>query len=146
MGQVMRRSAAEKREIIHLVEHSALPVGRTLDELDVPRSSFYRWYRQCQRDGEKGLEPKPSKRRQFWNRLPEPVCDQIVQMALAQPEKSARQLGLALHRPGRLFRLGIKHIPAPESLRPGREPGLRAGDCRRSVRPANPASESAVAD
>jgi putative transposase len=26
------------------------------------------------------------------NRLPEPVCDQIVQMALAQPEKSARQL------------------------------------------------------
>ena len=42
----MRRSPAEKQEIIHLVEHSALPVGRTLDELDVPRSNFYRWYRQ----------------------------------------------------------------------------------------------------
>ena len=42
MGQAMRRSPAEKREIIHLVEHSALPVGRTLDELDVPRSSFSR--------------------------------------------------------------------------------------------------------
>jgi hypothetical protein len=38
----MRRSAAEKREIIHMVEHCALPVGRTLAELDVPRSSFYR--------------------------------------------------------------------------------------------------------
>ena len=86
------RSPAEKREIIHLVEHSALPVGRTLDELDVPRSSHYRWYRQHQQDGQKGSEPQPSRRRQFWNRIPEPVCDQIVQMALAQPEKSARQL------------------------------------------------------
>jgi hypothetical protein len=37
---MMRRSAAEKREIIHLVEHSALPVQRTLEELDVPSSSF----------------------------------------------------------------------------------------------------------
>ena len=42
----MRRSATEKREIIELVEHSALSVEATLNELDVPRSSFYRWY-QC---------------------------------------------------------------------------------------------------
>jgi len=100
VGQMIRRSPAEKREIVHLVEHSALPVGRTLDELDVPRSSFsrkdtgtvYRWYRQYQQDGQKGLEPQPSRRRQFWNRLPESVCDQIIQLALAEPEKSARQL------------------------------------------------------
>ena len=77
---------------IDLVEHSALPVGRTLAELDVPRSSFYRWYQQYQREGEQGLEPQPSKRRQFWNRLPEAVCDQIARLALAQQEKSARQL------------------------------------------------------
>jgi putative transposase len=89
VGQVMRRSPAEKREIIHLVEHSVLPVGRTLVELDVPRSSFYHWYHQ---DGQKGLEPQPSRRRQFWSRLPQVVCDQIVQLALAEPEKSARQL------------------------------------------------------
>ena len=82
----VRHSPAEKREIIDLVEHSALPVGRTLAELDVPRRSFsrqdtgtvYRWYQQYQQEGEKGLEPQPSKRRQFWNRLPEPVCHQIV--------------------------------------------------------------------
>jgi transposase-like protein len=55
VGQVMRRSPAEKQEIIHLVEHSALPVGRTLDELDVPRSSFYRRYRQYSRTGRRGL-------------------------------------------------------------------------------------------
>ncbi|MCX6071954.1 MAG: helix-turn-helix domain-containing protein, partial [Chloroflexi bacterium] len=91
MGQVMRRLAAEKQELTHLVGHSALPVGRTLDELDVPRSSFYRWYQQYQRDGEKGLPP-PSKRRRFWNRLPKPVREQIAQLALAQPEESAQQL------------------------------------------------------
>ena len=49
-----RRSPAEKGEIIDLVKHSALPVGRTLAELDVPRNSFSRkdtatvcrWYQQ----------------------------------------------------------------------------------------------------
>ena len=40
----MSRSQAEKMEIIHLVEHSDLPITRTLEELDVPRSSFHRWY------------------------------------------------------------------------------------------------------
>ena len=42
VGQMIRRFPAEKREIIDLVEHCALPIGRTLAELDVPRSSFYR--------------------------------------------------------------------------------------------------------
>ena len=37
----MHRSPEEKREIIHIVEHSALSVTQTLKELDVPRSSFF---------------------------------------------------------------------------------------------------------
>ena len=36
----MRYSQAEKMEIIRLVEDSDLPVKRTLEELEVPRSSF----------------------------------------------------------------------------------------------------------
>jgi putative transposase len=88
----MRRSAAEKREIIHLVEHSALSVKRTLEELDVPRSSFYRWYQRYQADGVQGLQPQPSQRRRFWNRIPEPVRQEIVDLALAQPDRSPRQL------------------------------------------------------
>jgi hypothetical protein len=54
MEQMIRQSAAEKREIIDLVDHSALPVGRTPAELDVPRSSFHRWAQQCQQEGEQG--------------------------------------------------------------------------------------------
>jgi hypothetical protein len=33
---------AEKREVIHIVEHSALSVKKTLDELQVPRRTVYR--------------------------------------------------------------------------------------------------------
>ena len=92
MGRLMRRSAAEKREIIDIVEHSALSVEQTLFELDVPRSSFYRWYQQYRQNGPAGLAPRQSKTRQFWNRIPDPINEQIVQLALAYPEKSARQL------------------------------------------------------
>src|ERR1700680_59406 len=88
----MRRSAAEKQEIIHLVEHSALPVKRTLAEIDVPRSSFYRWYQRHQQDGPDSLAPRPQRQRQFWNQIPASVQTQIVQLALDHPDKSARQL------------------------------------------------------
>jgi transposase InsO family protein len=89
---MMRRSQAEKMEIIHLVEHSDLPITRTLDELDVPRSSFYRWYLKYQEDGYEGLADYKSSPRQFWNRIPDIVRDQVVQIALAHPDKSPRQL------------------------------------------------------
>jgi transposase InsO family protein len=88
----MRRSVAEKRAIIELVEHSALAVDATLKELDVPRSSFYRWYQRYQAKGIAGLETRPSSQKQFWNHIPPTVSDQIVQLALANPEKSARQI------------------------------------------------------
>ena len=52
----MRTSAAEKFEIIRLVEEAALPVKRGLAELDVPHSTFYRWYKHYQEAGYDGLE------------------------------------------------------------------------------------------
>lgn len=92
MGQLMRYSAAEKYEIIQLVENANLPVKQTLAELDVPRSTFYRWYQRYQHEGYAGLEDQKPQPRQFWNRIPEPVQAQVVQMALEQPEKSPREL------------------------------------------------------
>ena len=41
----MRRTAAEKYEIIRLVEGSDLSARDTLRELQVNRSTFYAWYR-----------------------------------------------------------------------------------------------------
>jgi hypothetical protein len=39
MGRLTRSSAAEKLEIIHIVEGSSLPVKATLVELDIPPST-----------------------------------------------------------------------------------------------------------
>jgi putative transposase len=57
----MRYPAAEKLEIIRLVEQSHLPVRRTLRHLGIPRATFYRWYDLYQSGGPEALEDKPSR-------------------------------------------------------------------------------------
>jgi hypothetical protein len=52
----------------------------------------YRWYGQYQEDGPDGLRDQKSSPRQFWNRIPDPVKEQVVDLALEHPEKSSRQL------------------------------------------------------
>jgi transposase InsO family protein len=89
---MMRYSQAEKMEIIRLVETSDLPVKRTLEELDIPRSSFYRWYERYQTEGYDGLADQKPGPRQFWNRIPDSVRQQVVDVALARPDQSPRQL------------------------------------------------------
>ena len=51
----MRRTAAEKYEIIRLVEGSDLSARDTLRELQVNRSTFYAWYRCYAEHGQAGL-------------------------------------------------------------------------------------------
>jgi putative transposase len=92
VGRLIRKTPEEKREIIHLVEHSNLSVKQTLAELEVPRSTFYRWYRLYQENGPDGLIDKKPRPHQFWNRIPELVKEQVVELALKHPEKSSRQL------------------------------------------------------
>lgn len=88
----MRYSPAEKMEIIGLVEGSDRSAKQTLTELQVPRSSFYRWYQRYQTQGYEGLaEHKPGPR-QFWNRIPEGMRQHVVAVALARPDQSPRQL------------------------------------------------------
>src|SRR5512134_3135605 len=89
---MIRRDQAEKMEIIHLVEHSNLSVKRTLEELNVPRSTFYRWYQQYQADGEMGLIDQRPNPQQIWNRIPAEVKQQVVELALEHPERSPRQI------------------------------------------------------
>ena len=92
----MRLTAAEKHEIIRLVEGSDLPVRRTLRELQVNRSTFYAWYRRYTAYGRAGLHPKPSAARRYWNRIPPRVSERVVEAALADPERSPRELAWQL--------------------------------------------------
>jgi putative transposase len=89
---MIRRSEAEKREIIHIVEHSALSVKKSLEELQVPRSTFYRWYKQYLEEGDAGLVDQRPNPRQIWNRIPKEVKQEVVEMALEHPDRSPRQI------------------------------------------------------
>jgi putative transposase len=85
-------TAAEKREAIRLVEDSDLPVRRTLREIQIPRATFYRWYQRYRAAGLDGLQPRPSAARRYWNRIPPPIRQRVVDLALAAPERTPREL------------------------------------------------------
>ena len=88
----MRVSQSEKMEIIRIVEQSELSVRRTLEELNINRSTFYNWYRRYSEDGYDGLADKHPNARRFWNKIPAPVKEEVVQIALEHPDKSPREL------------------------------------------------------
>ena len=88
----MRYTQAEKMEIIRVVEGSKLPAAYTLAELDVPKSTFYRWYAFYGEYGYDGLADRSSCARRFWNKIPESERQRVVETALDLPELSPREL------------------------------------------------------
>ena len=90
----MRYPAAEKLEIIRLVEQSHLSVRRTLSKIGIPPTTFYRWYDRFVEQGPEGLEDRPSSPSRVWNRIPEAVRDRILDLALEEPELSPRELAV----------------------------------------------------
>ncbi len=66
----MRYPASEKLEIIKLVEQSHLPARRTLEQLGIPRRTFYRWYDNYLGGGPEALADRPSTPGRVWNRVP----------------------------------------------------------------------------
>ena len=82
----MRYAATEKLEIIRLVEGSHLPVRRTLARIGVPATTFYRWYDRHREHGPEGLEDRSPKPGRVWNRIPDPVRERLVALALEAPD------------------------------------------------------------
>jgi hypothetical protein len=88
----MRYPASEKVEIIRLVEASPLPARRTLEKLGIPWATFYRWY---DRDsGPEALGERCSRPDRVGNRIPKAIWDEIVDLALTEPELSPRELAV----------------------------------------------------
>jgi putative transposase len=88
----MRRSAGEKMEIIRIVQDSELGVKRTLEELGISRSTFYDWYKHYLEEGYEGLKPRESKRRTFWNKIPDQERKMVIETALEHEDLSPREL------------------------------------------------------
>jgi transposase InsO family protein len=99
----MRYPASEKLEIIRLVEQSHLPARRTLRQLGVPPATFYRWYDRYQRGGPEALADRPSRPDRIWNRIPETQRSGILDLALAEPELSPRELAVRFTEQQRYF-------------------------------------------
>jgi transposase-like protein len=99
----MRYSASEKLEIIRLVEQSHLPVRRTLGQIGIPRSTFYRWYDQYQTGGPEALDDRSPRPDRVWNRIPDDVRSRVVTLALDEPELSPRELAVRFTDAERYF-------------------------------------------
>ena len=91
----MRYTAAEKLEIIRLVEQSSLSVRRTLAQLGIPRSTFYAWYERYLARGAGALEDGQPAPRRVWNKLPDTVAEAVLALALEEPELSPRELAVS---------------------------------------------------
>ena len=90
----MRYPASEKLEIIRLVEQSHLPVGRTLQQLGIPRATFYRWYDRYQAGGPEALDDRSPRPDRVWNRIPDTVREKIKTLALEASALSPRELAV----------------------------------------------------
>ncbi len=99
----MRYPAAEKLEIIRLVEQSHLPVRRVLEQIGIPRSTFYRWCDLYQTGGPEALDDRSPRPDRVWNRIPDDVRARIVTLALDEPELSPRELAVRFTDAERYF-------------------------------------------
>jgi len=62
----MRYTASEKLEIIQLVEQAHLSVRRTLEQIGIPRATFYRWYDLYETGGPDALEDRSPRPNRVW--------------------------------------------------------------------------------
>ena len=86
----------KKLEIVTLVNRSPVTKQETLQELGLPRSTFYRWQQRYRAQGEVGLldrRPEPSS---VWNRLRPAEQEAILAETLRQPDLSSRELAFHL--------------------------------------------------
>ena len=109
----MRYPAAEKLEIIRLVEQSHLPVRRVLEQIGIPRSMFYRWCDLYQTGGPEALDDRSPRPDRVWNRIPDDVRARIVTLALDEPELSPRGLRTRSNHPAGKRKDQTQNHPTP---------------------------------
>jgi transposase InsO family protein len=79
-------------EFIDLVERTDLPVRVTLRQLGIAPSTFYGWYKRYLEGGFDRLRDKKPPPRPRWNKVPDKVRADVIELALKKTELSAREL------------------------------------------------------
>ena len=85
-------SAEKKREMIELVRRAPQAKRRTIAELGLSRSTFYRWQRRYRDHGEAGLVDRKPEPGAVWNRLRPQEQTVILETALEKPDLSPREV------------------------------------------------------
>ena len=98
----MRLTVQEKEEVIRLVDRSELGVNKTLGELGIHKSTFYKWYKAYLKKGTDGLNAGRVSRQQ-WNTIPEEQRQLVVEVALEHPVLSPRELAVKITDEQRVF-------------------------------------------
>ena len=122
----VRLTAADKHEIIRLVEGSDLSLRRTLRELGVHRSTCYACSRRYQDRGAAGLSPRSSAAaRRHWHR--NPAADPAPRRGgrAGRSGTVAPRAGVAVHGPGAALSLGVQRVSHPQ----GRGSHHQSGIC-----------------
>ena len=100
----MRLSASEKYEIIQMVDKSEIGVNKTLKEIGVNKSTFFKWYKAYCEKGIEGLQPhKRASSRQQWNTIPQAQKNLVIEIALEYPHLSPRELAHRLTDEQQIF-------------------------------------------
>ena len=144
----MRYPASEKLEIIRIVEQSHLPTRRTLEQLGIPRATFHRWYDRFLIGGVEALEDRSPRPGRVWNRIPEPVRDRVIDLALDRPELSPRELAVTFTDTEGYFvsEASVYRLSPAQGRRPDHQPGLHRDKGGQRVQGQDDRDQPAVAD
>ncbi len=99
----MRFTVSEKQELIKMVVESDLGVNRTLREIGLNKSTFYKWYKSYSDHGVEGLESVKRDTRRQWNSIPQEQKNLVIELALDRPELSSRELAYHLTDEQQIF-------------------------------------------
>jgi transposase InsO family protein len=81
-----------KLQILRLVESSPFTLRETLERLDVPASTYYRWRTRFRQQGMGGLRDRSSFKGGVWNALLPEEREKILEVADQEPEWSPREV------------------------------------------------------
>lgn len=88
--------AEKKLEILRAVEISALSTKETLERLDVPLSTYYRWRKRFRHEGLDGLHDRSPYKGRTWNQILAEEREKVLEIAMLYPEWSSREVACHL--------------------------------------------------
>lgn len=86
----------QREDIIKKVELFEGHRKETLDDLGIPRSTYYKWRKTYDEDGIVGLEKTRPKAKRIWNRLTEDEVKRVLEIARLHPELAPRLLAVKI--------------------------------------------------